>query len=119
MEPDRIQEMIDTIGQHPHVPAHVTTVSVRGSDVFLDVRLDYRADTPVCCGEPACYTPFLTTRGLAQLAELLRLTLSEEERPRLHLTVHCAFAPGYRFTQLDMGAPVDWTAVYDYPETAN
>ena len=49
---------------------------------------------------------------------MLRLALSEEQRPKLHLTVHCAFEPGYRFTQLDLAAPADWTAEYDYPEAA-
>lgn len=98
----RILDALLTVGGSHRVPTSVTAVVVSDQDppdVIVDVRLDYWAETPVCCAEPGCYIPFLGSQR-REVPEVMRTVLALACSPRVTIHATLAYEPGYAHTEL-------------------
>jgi hypothetical protein len=103
-------EVLQRIGAHRFVPFVVERAEIEGSEIRLWLTLTYRRATPVCCGEPGCYIPFLGRRR-ADVPETLGWALGLPDIPRVTMSVSLVHEPGYSHTSL--GSAEDGTIVFD------
>lgn len=94
------------IGIHSHVavePGHLQVSYGSPTHVHVELSLIYDRERPMCCQEPSCYVAFLGWRK-ADVPPAIQRALELAESPRVSMTVHVMFPPGYRH------AGVPWAA---------
>lgn len=123
-EASAVEQALVALGGHPGVGLAVTSVSIDDgapSDdpkVSIEVRLDYRLDRPVCCGEPGCYLGFVGLRR-SEVPAAVAAALGLERAPTVTLRVALRYPPGYLHTSFrERGTPADATLVWSPSELA-
>lgn len=101
MSPEaRLSAASTVLGGHTDVPVELLSVDLDPGPpprVSLALNLHYRVPTPVCCGEPGCYLPFLGLRR-REFGPRLAQALQLPEAPDVQVTAHLVYEPGYRHT---------------------
>jgi hypothetical protein len=94
---EAVTTALSRVGHHRFVPFTVERAEHDGGEVRVGLTLRFQQATPICCGEPGCYTRFLGARRRdvpAALASVLELTAP----PRVSMTVRTVHEPGYAHT---------------------
>ncbi len=108
-----VRDALISIGAHRDVPVTVASVIVDDPNVTVDITLHYLRATPVCCGEPGCYVPFLGRRR-HDVPSAMGAALRLGEIPNVTLRVHLDYEPGYVHRELGVGRTQ--TLVYEPAE---
>ena len=106
------QRIIEQVGVSELVMTSVRGVAIREAELVLDVELIYTRDHPVCCGEPACYIPFLRPLGLQEVQLKLRSIPEIPAFDLLSVRLSCTFEPGFRFLGSGWNRPEPWNTTY-------
>lgn len=78
-------------------------MTVAGGSVVIDLAIHYPLATPVCCGQPGCYLPFLgMARTRVPAAVGLALAISA---PAVTVRAELRHEPGYRYIDHATGRP--------------
>ena len=85
---DTVQAAIAAVGFHRLAPVSVTAAELDGIELHIEATLVLSAETPMCCGEPGCFTAFLGRRR-EDLPHALaaRLELARPPRVSVRLSV--------------------------------
>jgi len=112
-----VTEVLSAVGGKRTVPFEVTRVEADGARIHADVVLHYFRDTPVCCGTPGCYVPFLGQKR-RDVPGALACKLSLRVAPRVSMTIHMRHEQGYCHINLATGeaAGPGIDSTEEYPE---
>jgi hypothetical protein len=112
VDPAVILRALFAIGGHRNVPVSIlsaTTDDQLPPSVLIGLRLRYLRATPVCCGEPGCYIPFLGVRR-REVPIALQMALHLAEVPNVTIRAELDYESGYEHTSI--GSAVSQTVVY-------
>lgn len=101
----KVAAALERVGSHRWVRLEVTEVAVEGGTVAIDLVIHYPRATPVCCGEPGCYLPFLGI-ARARLAEALGSALAIAS-PAVTIHAQLQHEQGYRYVDHGTGRLTD------------
>jgi hypothetical protein len=105
-----VTDALATVGFHRYVPFDITRVDVGVAELRIELTLQYRCAHRVCCGVPACYTPFLGLKR-AEVPLAVARALDLDAVPAVSIVVHLRHETGYE--HLSIGSAEDTTIEYD------